>query len=61
MRDADGRCVVIALFGFAAVIVGAVSAVGLALAGCDTGGAWLLAGCGVVVVAVAHRAPRWWP
>lgn len=50
-----------ALLGFALVIVGAVSAVGLALAGCDTGGAWLLAGCGVAVVAVAHRAPRWWP
>ncbi len=50
-----------ALLGFALVIVGAVSAVGLALCGCDTGGAWLLAGCGVAVVAVAHRAPRWWP
>ncbi len=50
-----------ALLGFALVIVGAVSAVGLALVGCDTGGAWLLAGCGVTVVAVAHRAPSWWP
>lgn len=50
-----------ALLGFALIIVGAVSAVGLTLAGCDTGGAWLLAGVGVVVVAVAHRAPRWWP
>lgn len=51
----------IALLGFALVIVGAVSAVGLALAGCDPGGAQLLAACGVAVVAVAHRAPRWWP
>ena len=50
-----------ALLGLALVIVGAVSAVGLTLAGCDTGGAWLLAVAGVAVVAVAHRAPRWWP
>jgi len=52
---------VTALLGLALVIVGAVSAVGLTLAGCDTGGAWLLAGCGVAVVAISHRAPRWWP
>lgn len=50
-----------ALLGLALVIVGAVSAVGLTLAGCDTGGAWLLAACGVAVTALAHRAPRWWP
>ena len=47
--------------GLAAVIVGSLSAVGLVLCGVSPVGAWTVAVCGVAVLAIAHRAPRWWP